>query len=82
MAARLKGYHAEEVRAKIKASQLINRLQNFGLGKKGVDLAPHQVTAITSLLKKCLPDLANVEVTGDGGAPLRMTIEWAKTDAT
>ncbi len=81
MAARLKGYHAEEVRAKIKASQLINRLQNFGLGKNGVKLDTAEVNAIKILLGKCLADLANVQVTGDGGGPVKMTIEWAKPDA-
>lgn len=77
MAARLRGYHAEEVRAKIKTSQLINRLQNFGLTdltetKPG--LSDAQVRAILGLLKKTLPDLSNVELNGAGGGPLKVEI--------
>lgn len=60
MAARTKKIrHDEETRAKIKTSQLINRLSNHVLGT--VDLKPTQVAAALGLLKKTMPDLAASE---------------------
>lgn len=52
--------HDENTRAKIQASQLINRLTNHVLGK--VDMQPSQVTAALGLLKKTLPDLSSLDV--------------------
>ncbi|HEY3473455.1 MAG TPA: hypothetical protein VGK56_02535 [Anaerolineales bacterium] len=61
MAARkLKVRHDEETKAKIQASQLINRLQDHVLGL--VDLKPTQVTAALGLLKKTIPDLSSAEI--------------------
>jgi hypothetical protein len=60
MAARkLKIRHDDETRAKIKTSQLINRLSDHVLGT--VDLKPTQVTAALGLLKKTIPDLSASE---------------------
>jgi hypothetical protein len=53
--------HDEETRAKIKTSQLINRLQDHILND--LDLKPTQVTAALGLLKKTIPDLSQSEVT-------------------
>lgn len=43
------------VRDKIRASQLVNRLEDHVL--KDLDLTASQVTAALGLLKKCVPDL-------------------------
>lgn len=51
------------VREKIRASQLINALQNHVLGKK-LMIEPSQVTAALGLLKKCIPDLSATELSG------------------
>jgi hypothetical protein len=51
--------HDDETRAKIKTSQLINRLSDHVLGK--VDMKPTQVTAALGLLKKTIPDLSAAE---------------------
>ncbi|MGF6430892.1 MULTISPECIES: hypothetical protein [Bradyrhizobium] len=60
MAARsVKIRHDEETRAKIKTSQLINRLSDHVLGK--VDMKPTQVTAALGLLRKTIPDLSAAE---------------------
>ncbi|MGX1418324.1 hypothetical protein [Bradyrhizobium elkanii] len=60
MAARsVKIRHDDETRAKIKTSQLINRLSDHVLGK--VDLKPTQVTAALGLLRKTIPDLSAAE---------------------
>lgn len=60
--------HDENTKAKIRASQLVNSLQAHVLGTK--NMKPSQVTAGLGLLKKVLPDLANVAVTGKDGGPL------------
>ncbi len=61
MAARVnKIRHDEETRAKIKTSQLINRLENHVFGE--VDMKPTQVTAALGLLKKTIPDLSQSDV--------------------
>jgi hypothetical protein len=52
--------HQEDVRKKIQASLLINRLEDCVSGK--VELSSTQVTAALGLLKKTLPDLSSVEM--------------------
>lgn len=76
MAARLRSHHSEEVRAKIQASQLINRLQACALDD--LELRPDQLKAIEILLKKSLPDLSAIEISGDADNPvsLKATVEF------
>lgn len=62
MAARLRKLHSDEVRAKIQTSQLINRLTDHAIGK--VELSATQVRSIEILLKKSIPDLQSVELSG------------------
>lgn len=64
MAARLKKFHQEEVRAKIQASQLVNRLTDHALSK--CDLSATQIKAIEILLKKSVPDLSAITLEGPG----------------
>jgi hypothetical protein len=69
----------ERTRAKIRTSQITNRLIAFVNGE--VELAPHQVTAALGLLRKVLPDLASQELTIDHVQPfavLPATIEDEK----
>ncbi len=68
MAARLRNMHSDQVRSKIQTSQLVNRLTDHALGK--IDLSPTQVRSIEVLIKKTLPDLAAVQVTGDPDHPV------------
>lgn len=75
MAARKNLSHIDRTRAKIQASMLINRLQNFANGKEGVEMSPAQVRAAEVLLKKSLPDLS--AVTHDGGIEVGMSSEMA-----
>lgn len=63
MAARKILHHPEEVRAKIQTSQLLNRLNDFAFSK--IELSKSQVTAILGLLRKTLPDLSAIEVSGE-----------------
>lgn len=60
MAARsVKIRHDDETRAKIQASQLVNRLQDHVFGK--VELSPTQVRSAEILLRKSIPDLSSTE---------------------
>ena len=61
MAARLRKTHQDDVREKIKTSQLINRLQNHALGL--TEMTPGQITAALGLLRKVLPELQSAEMT-------------------
>lgn len=69
MAARLRKTHQDDVREKIKTTQLINRLQNHALGD--LDLSQSQIRAIEVLLRKSIPDLSSVDMSVGGieGAP-------------
>ena len=68
MAARIRKIrHDGETRAKIQASQLVNRLKDHVLGK--IDLTPSQVRAAEVLLRKCLPDLSSIEHSGEIATP-------------
>ena len=60
MAARLNKRHSEDIRQKIQASQLINRLMGHIDG--GTQLAPTQIQAIKILLDKSLPNLSDVKL--------------------
>lgn len=55
-------YHPEEVKEKIKTSQIINRLNSFVNGE--IEMSAPQVTAALGLLKKTVPDLSAVEHSG------------------
>ena len=74
--------HQDDVRAKIQTSQLINRLTDHALGN--VELSPTQVRAIEILIKKTLPDLSTVELTGDADNPVELVtrIELVDGDGT
>ncbi len=60
MAARKNLTQLPRTREKIRASMLINRLQDHVLGK--CDMTPSQVAAAAKLLRKSLPDLKPVKV--------------------
>lgn len=74
MAARLNPRHQDMVRDKIRASQLVNRLEDHVLGKgkdnKPIELSSTQVAAALGLLKKCVPDLRATEHSGPDGGPI------------
>jgi hypothetical protein len=73
MAARLNPSHDQRTRDKIKTSQLINRLMTHVNGD--CDLSATQVRAAEILLKKTLPDLGSVELTGKDGQPIPVSLE-------
>ena len=56
-------WHPEQVRARIRATELINRLQSHIFD--GLELSLSQVNAINILLRKCVPDLTSTAVVAD-----------------
>jgi hypothetical protein len=63
MAKRKMLFHPDYVREKIRASQLINRLQKCAFGE--ISLTMTQLRAIEILLRKSVPDLTKTEVQAD-----------------
>lgn len=72
MAARLRTKHQDEVRAKIQASVLIGLLESHAMGE--IELSASRIRAIELLLKKSIPDLQSVELTGNSEEPVTMKI--------
>lgn len=72
----------ERARSAIQTTQLVKRLQFFALDKedpasgKVPDLDGTKLKAIEMLLKKTLPDLSSVEISGNPEAPLKLVIAW------
>lgn len=64
--------HKAEVRERIKTSQLLNRLQGNALGE--IELTPVQQRSIEILLRKTLPDLSAISLSGDPDNPLQLTV--------
>lgn len=76
MAARLRNYHQDEIRKKIQASQLVNRLTDHAFGK--VELSQTQLKAIEILLRKSVADLSAVTISGDADHPIKHEFGWMK----
>lgn len=69
--------HQDDVRKKIQVSQLLNVLQNHALGISE-DLSPTRMKAIEILLRKSMPDMASITISGDSDQPLQHIVTWAK----
>lgn len=79
-APKLNRAHQQDIRDKIKTIQLINRLQAYALGQAApnaeegddspLELDSSRLKAIEILLRKALPDLSSVEVSGNQESPL------------
>lgn len=66
--------HQDDVRKKIQASQLIKVLQNHALTGEG-DMSLSRMKAIEILLRKSIPDLSAVQLSGDENNPIRSSLE-------
>lgn len=73
MAARKHLSHDMKTREKIKTSQLINRLQNHIDGE--CELSVTQMRAIEILLRKTLPDLSAITLSGDAENPVQHAVK-------
>ena len=69
--------HQDDVRKKIQVSQLINVLQDHALTGEG-EITPTRMKAIEILLRKSIPDLSAVELSGDPDAPIELKVSWQK----
>lgn len=67
--------HQDDVRKKIQAGELIKLLMDQAHGKK--ELTPARMKAIEILLRKSLPDLSSIELSGDGDNPLPVNLTVA-----
>lgn len=67
--ARLNPRHSQMVRDKIQATKLIQLLQDYALGDIE-EIANGRMKAIEILLKKSVPDLQSIELTGDEENPV------------
>jgi hypothetical protein len=70
--AKLNPRHQQLIRDKINAGLLVERLTECALGQ--LELTSQQMKAIEILLKKSVPDLSAVEMTGDSDAPILLKV--------
>lgn len=70
--------HDQRTREKIRTSQLVNRLEQNAFGE--IELTQGQIKSIEVLLKKSLPDLSAVTISGDLNAPVLHRIERSIVD--
>lgn len=73
MAARKTKHLSDDWRSKIQTSMLLNRLHGLVNGEN--EMPPHAVSAAIALLRKNLPDLSNVTLSGDKDNPVIHRIE-------
>ncbi len=66
----------QKVRDRIKTSVLAKRLQDHALGK--LEMTDSQRRATEILLKKTLPDISAIELSGDAAAPIAISITDGK----
>ena len=65
--------HDEKTRSKIQTSQLLNRLNGHVF--EGIELSQTQLKALEILLKKTLPDLTSIALTGAEGGALQVIVQ-------
>ena len=65
---------SDEHRVKIQNSNILNALIEHVSGER--EMSATQVSAGIALMKKTLPDLAAVTISGDADQPVKMVIEW------
>ena len=70
--AKLNPRHQQLIRDKIQSALLIEKLQRCAL--EGEELTSQQMKAIEILLKKSIPDLSAVELSGDQDRPVTMKV--------
>lgn len=85
MAARIDRVHSERVRARIRLSQLVTRLQNNALGRKGVVMSQQQIDSAKFLVGKALGNPPEIkELSGLEGGPIETshTVEYVNVPHT
>lgn len=74
MAARLNRHHADDVRRKIQAANIINRINKHFEGE--IELSPTQLKAAEMLLDRSVAKLQQIQLSGDEDNPVRLQVEW------
>lgn len=83
MAARLNPQQDDRTRSAIRTTQLAKRLESFALSEadpqtgKPVKMSKEQVAAALGLLRKTLPDMSNVSLSGPDGGPVQVSVTIA-----
>ena len=70
--AKLNPRHQQLIRDKIQSALLIEKLHKVAL--EGLEITSQQMKAIEILLKKSVPDLSAVELSGDDDKPMTLKI--------
>jgi hypothetical protein len=70
-----RGAMTDAWREKIKTGNILTRMNKHTLNEDGDIMTPSQVKAAEILLRKVLPDLKAVEMTGEGGGPIQANVE-------
>ena len=63
----------DEMRRRIQATLLLKKLEEHVL--EGAEMKASQIKAAEVLLRKVIPDLSNVEMTGADGGPVQTVTE-------
>jgi len=66
--------HQADVRAKIQVGQLIKTLQDHALTEDS-ELSPSRMKAIEILLRKSMPDLTAMTLSGDADNPVEVKLD-------
>lgn len=74
MATNKRTWTPQIVRDRIKVMQIVNRLQDFALNVPGVKMTTQQIRAAEILLRKTVPDLSSVALSGEDGRPLQVQL--------
>lgn len=63
----------DEMRRRIRATLLLKRLEEHALD--GKEMSVSQIRAAETLLRKAMPDLSSVTLTGEGGGAVQHSIK-------
>jgi hypothetical protein len=66
-------------RSSFNTTVLLKRLNDHALGENGVEMTRSQIDAAKILLAKTIPDLKQVELSGDPDNPLQVVTEVRRT---
>lgn len=62
-----------QIREKIRAAVILERLERNALGELDPPMTKDQIKSAETVLKKVIPDLSSVTLSGDSDSPLQIT---------
>ena len=60
------------IREKIRAAVILERLERNALGELEQPMTRDQIKSAETVLKKCIPDLQSIQLSGDSENPIRV----------